>query len=102
LLGSAAALFIKALIMQQRLMNIKRDQWDARIFSQWMIGVQKPIAGAAERQVHVVRLAVEMGPEEDKPTAPDQEVPVAAPALLATSHWTATTWAGTSSPKPEE
>jgi len=47
---SAGALFFKAIIIQQRMMNMKRDQWDARIMSEWLIGVHKDGSPAGKRE----------------------------------------------------
>jgi hypothetical protein len=81
LIFNSVLLFLKSATIWQRMMNIERDAWDARILSAYLIAVQKPIEGAGARQVHVVRLAVEVGPEQEKPAVQVQEVPVAAPVL---------------------
>jgi hypothetical protein len=97
---SAGALFFKALIIQQRMQNMRRDQWDARIMSEWLIGVHKEGSPAGKREFHVVRLAFEVEREE-KLIAPVQQVPVAAPVQSVAALLTPATWAGTSPPEPE-
>src|ERR1700677_436696 len=41
LIGCSVALFIKGVLVHNRLLNMKRDQIDARIMSQWLAGVHQ-------------------------------------------------------------
>jgi hypothetical protein len=58
LIGCSAALFIKNLIVHNRLLNMKRDSIDGRIFASWLSSIHRKTAdGSAEEKYFVVRLA---------------------------------------------
>jgi hypothetical protein len=59
LIGCSVALFIKSLIVHNRMLNMKRDQIDARIMSQWIGSIHKAASGQqqGEAQYFVAMLA---------------------------------------------
>jgi hypothetical protein len=58
LIGCSGALFIKNLIVHNRLLNMKRDQIDARIMSQWLASIHRTMAGGpGQDQYFVAQLA---------------------------------------------
>jgi hypothetical protein len=57
LIGCSVAMFVKGLIVHNRLLTLQRDQRDARIMGQWLIGVQRAVAGQGDEEFFVVRLA---------------------------------------------
>jgi len=58
LIACSVALFIKGLIVHNRLLDMKRDQIDARLMSQWIASIHQATAsGQAAEQYFVVKLA---------------------------------------------
>jgi hypothetical protein len=58
LIGCSVALFIKGLIVHNRLLNMKRDTIDSRLFSQWIASIHKTAGGQqGEERYFVVQLA---------------------------------------------
>ena len=57
LIGSSVALFIKGVIVNNRLLNLQRDQIDARIMSQYLASIHRSVGGQGEEQYFVVQLA---------------------------------------------
>ena len=59
LLGCSVALFIKGLIVHNRMLNMKRDQIDARIMNQWISSIHKTANAQqqAEQRFFVVQVA---------------------------------------------
>jgi hypothetical protein len=58
LLACSVALFIKNLIVHNRLLNMKRDQIDARIMSSWLASIHRTMtSGPSQEQYFVVQLA---------------------------------------------
>jgi hypothetical protein len=62
LIGCSVALFVKGLIIHNRLLNLKRDQIDARIMSSWLASVHKTAGSQGEEQYFLVRLAEPASP----------------------------------------
>ena len=80
-----AALFLKGQIVRQRIINLERDQMDAVVLSQFLIGVQRDAAGQGDQQRYVVRLApvVLRHVETEEASAPSpspEQAPAAASA----------------------
>jgi hypothetical protein len=77
------ALFLKGQIVRQRIVNLQRDQMDAIVLSQFLIGVQRDAAGQDDQRGYVVRLpdpVLRQSGDSAKPPplpAPEQEPPAA-------------------------
>ena len=71
-------LLVKGFLVQQRIVNMQRDQMDARILSQWLIGLQQGAAGQGEQRRYVVQLSepvFEEAGDSHTPTVPPKEQP---------------------------
>jgi hypothetical protein len=91
LIGCSVALFIKGLIVHNRMLNMKRDQIDARIMSQWIGSIHKAASGQqlGEAQYFVAQLAEVPVPKREEEneagetaTLPEKQ-PAAATAVVA-------------------
>jgi hypothetical protein len=83
----AGALLAKTVIIHQRMVNIKRDQVDARILSSWLIDQQKKAAGLGGQACFVVRLAVSTQPaKDDKPEPPAASKQSTETTIVADGH----------------
>ena len=56
LIGCSVALFIRGLIVHNRLLNMKRDSLDGRIIAKWIASINRTAGGQGEEQIFVVRL----------------------------------------------
>jgi hypothetical protein len=63
LVGCSVALFVKGVIVHQRLISLKRDQCDARIMSQWLVAVQQSAARQGDEEFFIVQLAMPGAPK---------------------------------------
>jgi hypothetical protein len=72
----SVALFLKALIVHNRLLNMKRDQIDGRIMNEWIASIHRTAGGRGEQKCFVVRLAE---PPLSKPAGVDVSEQPASP-----------------------
>jgi hypothetical protein len=68
LMCCSVALFVKGVIVHQRMLTLRRDQLDARIMSQWMVSFQRTLGNKGSDEVFVVQLAVPRSPTSDDDT----------------------------------
>jgi hypothetical protein len=87
LLGCSVALFIKSLIVHNRMLNMKRDQIDARIMNQWISSIHKTANAQqqAEQKYFVVQIAEVpvLKHEEDDAAGETATLPDNPPAEIA-------------------
>ena len=78
---AAAGMFIKGVIIHNRMLNLQRDSIDSKIFGTWMSGIQKKFAGQCDEKFHVVQVILPGASEPDgagsaePPPSPEQKAP---------------------------
>ena len=87
LICCSVALFIKGVIVHQRLITLKRDQTDARIMSQWLVAVQRSAAQQGDEEFFIVTLAAAPsandGGDNGKPTSSAEQQPSSEKTIMA-------------------
>lgn len=85
LVGCSVALFTKAIIVHNRMLNMKRDQIDARLMSQWVASIHKTMAKPqGEAEYFVAQLAqVSVIKREEDNSVETATLPEKQPDLVA-------------------